>query len=60
MLVPIHPLSNIKIIKYFNYAPKFIGVYSRDNFAIKDDAYMINLDDKEKERINFHYSLTEI
>ena len=35
-------------IKYFNYKPRFNGVFSRDNLSrIKDEGYVINLDDKE-------------
>ena len=44
----LYPLSNIKITKYFNYEPRFNGVFSRDNlFRRKDGAYVINLDDKQ-------------
>ena len=61
-LVPIHPLDNIEITKYFNYDPKINGVFSRNNLArIKDWAYVINIDGKKvKEHIGFHYLLTEI
>ena len=57
--VPLYPLSNTEITKYFNYEPKFNGVYSRDNLPrIKD---VKNLDDKKvKERIGFYDLLTEI
>ena len=30
-LVPLHPFSNIDITNYFNYAPRFNGVYSKVN-----------------------------
>ena len=41
--VPLHPLSNIEITQYFNYEPRFNGVYSRDNLPrIKDGAHVIN------------------
>ena len=55
-----HPLSNIKITKYFNYEHRFNGVSSRNNLPrIKDGAYVINLDNKKvKEQIGFHYLLT--
>ena len=44
----LYPLSNIKITKYFNYEPRFNGVFSRDNlFRRKDRAYVINLDGKQ-------------
>lgn len=29
-LIPIHPLSNIEVTKYFNCKPRFNSVYSRD------------------------------
>ena len=38
ILVWLLPLSNIKITKYLNYEPRFIGVFSIDNLhRIKDD-----------------------
>ena len=44
-LVPLHTLSSIEIIKYFNYEPRFNGVISRDNLPrIKDRVHVINLD----------------
>ena len=40
-------VSNIEIIKYLNYKPRFNGVCSRDNLSrIKDRALIINLNDK--------------
>ena len=46
-MVLLHPLSNIEITNYFNYEPRFNGVFSRNNLPrIKDGAYVINLDDK--------------
>ena len=30
-LIPIHPLSNIEVTKYFNCKPRFNSVYSRDH-----------------------------
>ena len=60
-LVPLHPLSNIEITKYFNYNPRFNDVFSRENLpTIKDGAYAINLNDKVKEHVEFHYLMTEI
>ena len=31
-LIPSHPLANFKTQKYDQNEPRFIGVYSRDNF----------------------------
>ena len=43
----LHPLNSIEITNYFNYEPRFSGVFSRNNLpTIKDGAYVINLDDK--------------
>ena len=50
-LFPFHILSNIKITKYFNYEPRFIDVFTRDNLPrIKDGAYVINLDGEQSKR----------
>ena len=44
--MPPHPLTNFEILKYYQNESKFNGVYSRDNLQkIKDEAYMINLDE---------------
>ena len=52
--VPLHPLSNIKITKYFNYEPRFNGVFSRDNLLrIKDGVYIRNLDEKQSKGIHW-------
>ena len=41
-------LSNIEINKYFNYGPKFNGVFLRNNLPrTKEGAYVINLHDKK-------------
>ena len=42
-----HPLTNFEIQKYYENEPRFIGVFSRDNFqkTIKDGAYVINFDE---------------
>ena len=32
-LVPLQPLNNIEIINYFNYEPRFNGVFSRNNLT---------------------------
>ena len=44
----LHSLSNIEITKYFNYQPRFNGVFSRNNLSrIKDGVYVINIDDEK-------------
>ena len=41
-----HRLASFEIQKYYQNEPKFIGVYSRNNFSkIKDGASVINLDE---------------
>ena len=46
--MPPHPLKNFEIPKYYQNEPKFNGVYSRNNLPeIKDEAYVINLDEYE-------------
>ena len=46
-LVPLQPLSNIKITKHFSHKPRFNGIFSRNNLSrIKDGPYVINLDNK--------------
>ena len=46
--MPLHPLTNFEIQKYYQNEPKFNGVYSRNNLSkIKDGAYIINLDEYE-------------
>ena len=46
-LIPPHPLTNFEVQKYYQYKPRFNGVYSKDNLPnkIKNDAYVINLDE---------------
>ena len=46
-LMPPHPLTNVKIQKYYQNEPRFNGVYSRNNLPkkIKDGTYVINLDE---------------
>ena len=42
--MPLHPLTNFEIQKYYHSEPKFNGVYSRNNLPkIKDGTYVINL-----------------
>ena len=44
--MPLHPLNNFQIQKYYQNVPKFNGVFSRNNLPkIKDGAYVINLDE---------------
>ena len=45
--MPPHPLTNFDIQKYYQYEPRFNGVYSRDNLPekIKNGGYVINLDE---------------
>ena len=61
-LLQLHLLNTIEITNYFNYKTRFNGIFPRNRLPrIKDQTYVINLDDKKvKERIEFHYLLTEI
>ena len=45
--MPVHPLTNFEIRKYYENEPRFNGVYSRNNLPkiIKSGAYTINLDE---------------
>ena len=45
--IPPHPLTNFEIQKYYLNKPRFVWVYSKDNFPtkIKDGAYVKNLDE---------------
>ena len=46
--MPLHPLINSGIQKYYQNEPKFNGVYSRNNLPkIKDGASVINLDESK-------------
>ena len=47
LLIPLHPLTNFEIQKYYQNEPRFNGVFSRNNSPkkIKDGAYVINLDE---------------
>ena len=41
-------MTNFEIQKYYENDPKFNGPYSRNNLSkIKDEAYLINLDEYE-------------
>ena len=44
--MPLHPLTNFEIQKYYQIEPRFNDIYSRDNLTeLKDAAYVINLDE---------------
>ena len=47
LLIPLHPLTNFEMQKYYQNKPRFNGVYSRGNLRnkIKDLAYEINFDE---------------
>ena len=49
LLLPFHPITNIKISEYYKNEPRFNGVYSRNNLpkTIKKGGYVINLDEYE-------------
>ena len=52
--MPPYPSTNFEIQKYYENEHKFNGVYSRNNLSkIKDEAYIINLD--EYESIGTHW-----
>ena len=46
-LMPLHPLTNFEIQKYYKNEPRFNGAFSRNNLPkkIKDGAYVINRDE---------------
>ena len=51
--MPVHPLTNFEMQKYYQHEPKFNDVYSWKNLSeIKDGAYIINL--VEDESIETH------
>ena len=46
--MPLHPLTNFEIHKYYQREPKFNGVSSKNNLSeIKDGKYITNLDEYE-------------
>ena len=46
ILMPLHPLNNFEIQKYYQNEPRFNGAYSRDNLTkLKNGTYIINLDE---------------
>ena len=41
--MPLHPLTNFEIQKYYQNEPKFNGFYSKNNLSkINDGTYIIN------------------
>ena len=46
-MIPLHPLTNFEIQRYYQNKPRFNWVYSRDNLPdkIKDGAYVINFNE---------------
>ena len=48
-LIPPHPLTNFEIKEYYEYEPRFNGVYAGDNLpkTLKTCAYVINPDEYE-------------
>ena len=56
MLVPVHNLRNIEVTKYFNYESKCKVAFLRDILpSIKDEAYVINVDDKQSKRTHWGF-----
>ena len=52
--MPLHPLTNFEIQKYYQKEPKFNGVYSRNNLSkIKDGGYIKNFDESESIRTHW-------
>ena len=44
--MPLHPLTNFEIQKYYQNEPKFNGVFSRNDLSkIKDGTYLINFEE---------------
>ena len=54
--MPPYPLANIDMINYYKNEPRFTGVYSRDNFPKKNEAYVINLDEYKDTGTHWHTS----
>ena len=53
-LVPLHLLSITETTNYFNYKPRFHGVFARNNLSrIKDGKYIINTDHNKSKRTHF-------
>ena len=53
--MPLHPLTNFEIQKYYEIEPEFHGFYSRDTLSVKlkDWEYIINPD--QHSDIGTHY-----
>ena len=49
-LIPVHPLTNFEIQKYYENKSRFNGVFSRNNLLkkIKNGAYVINFDEHKE------------
>ena len=47
LLIPLHPLTNFEIQKYYQNEPRFNGVFSRKNLPkkVKDGVYVIKIDE---------------
>ena len=45
MTLPPHPLTNFEIQEYYQNEPRFNGVFNTLPNSIKNDAYVINLDE---------------
>ena len=46
--MPLHPLTNFQIQKYYQNEPKFNGAYLRSNLhKTNEGAYVINVDEYE-------------
>ena len=44
--MPLHPLNDFEIQKYYQSEPRFNGIYSSDNISkIKDGTYVINFNE---------------
>ena len=54
MLVPLHPLNIMQITNYFNYEPRFNGLFSRNYLpSIKNGAYVKNIYNKNSKGIHW-------
>ena len=54
ILVSLYPLKKIEISNYFNYKPRFNGVFSANNLSrVKDGSYVINLNDRNSKETHW-------